>query len=151
MTINLVGGGEGWGGAAARADTNVWTGNVMEPGTFSKPGVRGPGCGACERVSVGRGCGKNKKTSPPKKKKSSGKRNRVLHHSCSGAGLPGAADSGPACVSPFPEGPDPTPGSLTCVMVSVVLLTCWACRAAWARALTTCEQRRGPRFPNSAR
>lgn len=27
----------------------------MEPGTFSKPGVRGPGWGACERVSVGRG------------------------------------------------------------------------------------------------
>lgn len=30
----------------------------MEPGTFSKPGVRGPGWGACERVSVGRGCRK---------------------------------------------------------------------------------------------
>lgn len=56
ITINLVGGGEGWGGAAARADTSVWTGSAMEPGTFSKPGVRGPGWGACERVSVGRGC-----------------------------------------------------------------------------------------------
>lgn len=56
ITINLVGGGEGCGGAAARADTSVWTGSAMEPGTFSKPGVRGPGCGACERVSVGRGC-----------------------------------------------------------------------------------------------
>lgn len=30
----------------------------MEPGTFSKPGVRGPGWGAWERVSVGRGCRK---------------------------------------------------------------------------------------------
>lgn len=58
MTMNLVGGGDGCGGAAARADTSVWTGNAMEPGTFSKPGVRGPGWGACERVSVGRGCRK---------------------------------------------------------------------------------------------
>lgn len=43
MTMNLVGGGEGWGGAAALADTSVWTGSAMEPGTLSSPGVRGPG------------------------------------------------------------------------------------------------------------
>ena len=58
MTMNLVGGGDGCGGAAARVDTSVWTGNAMEPGTFSRPGVRGPGWGACDRVSVGRGCRK---------------------------------------------------------------------------------------------
>lgn len=56
MTMNLVGGGDGCGGAAARADTSVCTGSAIDPGTLSKPGVRGPVWGACERVSVGRGC-----------------------------------------------------------------------------------------------
>lgn len=72
MTMNLVGGGDGCGGGAARVDTRVCIGSAIELGILSKLEVRGPDWGACERVSVGLGC----------------------------------------------------------VMVSVVLLTCWACSVA---------------------
>lgn len=56
MTMNLVGGGDGCGGGAARVDTRVCIGSAIELGILSKLEVRGPDWGACERVSVGLGC-----------------------------------------------------------------------------------------------
>lgn len=61
MTMNLVGGGEGWlGGAGRPPGTRPGTGSASVPGTFRRGEARGAGlCGACASVSVGRGCGKS--------------------------------------------------------------------------------------------
>lgn len=62
MTMNLVGGGEGWVGVPGRPETRVCTGRVMALGTLMMLGGRGGPpwpWGACDKVKVGRGCGDN--------------------------------------------------------------------------------------------
>lgn len=116
----------------------------MEPGTFSKPGVRGPGCGACERVSVGRGCGEKRKGDVAASTKKSLKGEAWaplalpqwlslgLGHPHSGPGCPETADLGPTWLCKYPSHTGVVLHFLfllptrprTCVMVRVVLLTC---------------------------
>lgn len=68
----------------------------MEPGTFSKPGVLGPGWGACERVSVGRGCGKKRQKDVNVKEKA-GLVLRWVSIYLGGPDFPKMADPGALC------------------------------------------------------